>query len=989
MKYFVVFVFVLSVLFGGFTSEALAQNTFSLRGKVIERKSNKPIGFATVVLKEVNKWSVTTTKGEFHISKIEKGTYTLCVSCLGYKSIEKEIHIDKNIKGFIFDLEVLSLGLDEVVVTAKQNEGNITSVYDIKSDAIEHAQIVNISEIMSLLPGGQTRMGNLVQSSNSRITLRSVQGEEDCPSFGTAIVVDGVRLSSNGNFGKTKGVDPRIVSPDNIARVRVIAGVPSVEYGDLISGLVKITTKQGVMPLSVKLSSSPKQKQVSLFKGFKLGEHGGILNISYDYTKAISNIASPYTSFKRNAYTIRHKKVFGTTTDKPIVLNSTLAGNFGGYNSESDPDNFKDTYTKKNAFNIRGGFDVKWNLNTKLISEINFGANINYTDNKYEEYSKCSSASGRVSFHGTEEGYFVGKPYEEGQAFSPLQLVDRGHWYQTTYIDGKPVNYGVKVKIQKNSRSEKIINQFKLGGSFMGSGNEGRGEYYGNKPYTPNWREHRYSDEPYLNNLALYVEESFKYFLNKKQYIHFVGGIRSDNTFVKDSKYGDVSAFSPRFNIEYSIVNKSTNRYLKKLNGYVGWGKSVKLPSFNMLYIRPTYLQRMAFVPGSLADGTTYFSYHIQPNEVLNNKSLKWQESRKVEIGFRGQFKGISFSVSYFNTLGKNNYTVSYEYSPFIYYLTTPNNLVNVQIPVDRRKYSIDQQGTVTVHDNTGTLPNEVLDKKEKRSFKSAKYANNGSPVKRHGLDWVLDFGKIKPLQTSVRIDGAFYYYKYLNKKITAESLGDNQLMSDGRHYQYIGYYYGGDRISNGKVSKYLHTNATLTTHIPKLKLVFTIKLEGTFINSSRILSEMPGGERSFELDKRDGYIPKPDRGSIYDGNNFVGTYPLYYTSFDDMNTKISFREKYLWAYENDKTLFNDLTKMVKTSNYDYLFKKNKITSFFSSNINVSKEVGQHFKLTFYARNFLNNMSKVKRKQDGVELSLLNGYFIPSLSYGISLKVKL
>ena len=990
MKYFVLFVFVLSVLFGGFASEALAQNTFSLRGKVIEKSSNKPIGFATVVLKEINKWGVTNVKGEFHISKIEKGTYTMLVSCLGYKAVEREIVITKDLLDFIVGMEVQSLGLAEVTVTAKQSKEEITSSYDISSTAIEHAQLSNISGIMALLPGGQTRSDNLSSSGGYRITLRGDQSEADDPDYGTAIEIDGIRLSSNANFGGLKGVDPRIISPENIEKVEVVTGIPSVEHGDLTSGMVKIITKQGVMPFTAKVSSSPRQKQVSLSKGVKLGKNAGVLNFSYDYTKATKNIASPYTSYTRNAFTLRHKKIFFSDTDtsKPLTLSSTIAGNIGGYDTKADPDQFKDTYEKKKAFNIRGGIDLAWQVNSKLISQLNFAANINYTDNKKEEYDSFSSASGKLAFHGTKEGYYVAEPYKVGEVLSPIQLLKRGYWYQTEYTDSKPLNYSLKLKMQKNISKNKITSKFKLGADFTGSGNEGKGEYYGNRAYTPTWREHRYSDDPYLNNFAVYAEESFKYRFNKEQSLQITGGLRNNYTFVKDSKYGNVNALSPRFKLKHTIINNADNKFLKELSWYAGWGKSVKLPSFGTLYTVPSYRQRLAFVPGSLADGTTYYAYHIQPMEVLKNESLKWQKNRKLEIGVQGKIKGIRFSLVYFNSLATDIYFSKKVYSPYTHYITNTDQLGGVSIPYPNRAYTISSEGTVTIHDKTGVLPNKILDKEAKETFKSASYADNGSPVKRQGIEWVLDLGKIKPIHTSLRIDGKYYYYKYVNKKMTQKSLGD-QLMTDRRKYRYIGYYYGGNKSANGKETHRLSANATLITHIPKLRLVVSLRVEGTFINSSQNLSEMPSGDRSFTIDDVGQTLASNSNGDIYSGDKFVAMYPLYYTTFDDMNTKIPFREKYLWAYENDKALFNDLSKMVVTSNRDYYFKKRAYTPYFSSNINVSKEIGEHFKLTFYANNFLNNMAKVKRNDNNVESTLLNSKLITPFYYGMSLKIKL
>jgi len=969
-----------------FPFQASAQDNQILNGKVTALSDGKPLEYVLIKISDANLWTTSDGDGNFSL-EIEKFPVSLDFRYLGKQFLQLEV---KNSDFLHVRMKDNNLGLEEVVVTAKQNKEEITSSYTINSTAIEHAQLSNINGITSLLPGGHTQSDNLSNSSSSRITLRGEQGEIDDPDYGTAIEVDGIRMSSNASFGDLAGVDPRIISPENIEKVEVITGIPSVEHGDLTSGMVKVISKQGVMPFTAKVASNPRQKQVSLSKGMKLGKNAGVLNFSYDYTKATTNIASPYTSYTRNAFTLKHKKVFFSDINKPLSLSSTIGGNIGGYNSKSDPDEFSDSYTKESAFNLRGGVNIDWDLNSKIISKLNFSANINYSDNKRESYAKYSSASGNLAFHGTEEGYYVAELYEEGEPLDPIQFLPPGHWYQTTYTDSKPLNYGLKLKLQKNIHKKNTTSEFKLGADFTASGNEGKGVYYGNEAYIPDWREHQYSDEPYLNNLAIYAEESIKYRFNQEHSLQITGGVRNNYTFVKDSRYGNVKAFSPRFKFKHTIIKNSRNKFLKELSWYAGWGRSVKLPSFGTLYTVPSYYKHVAFVPGSLADGTTYYAYYIEPNEVLKNESLKWYKNRKIEVGVKGKIKGMKFSLSYYNSLGKDSYTSTKNYIPFTYYLTTPHQLTNVAIPYENRSYTIDEEGTVSVHDKNGTLPSEILDKQAREVFKSATYAdNNSSPVKRQGLEWVFDFGKIKPLYTSLRIDGKYYYYKYISHKIQSSWQTDNQLMSDGRPYRYIGYYYGGSTSANGVKTQRLTSNATLITHIPKLRLVFTLRLEGTFINSKQSLSEMPGGERSFTIDRVGQTIPSSTNGDIYSGG-YTATYPLYYTSFDDMETQIPFREKYLWAHENDQTLYNDLSKMVINTNRDYTFKKQSYTPYFSANINVSKEIGKLFKMTFYANNFLNSMAKVKQKQDDTEKSLLNGGgLITPFYYGISLKIKL
>ncbi len=983
----------LLVLCTTYFSVLLAQENedASLTGKIVDEKE-KAIAYATIILPNINKATVADENGNFIIKKMPTGEHHIRINSLGFAQIDTKIRIKQGENSKIFVLKPQSYALQNINVTAKQiNKSNGTS-YNLNIDAIEHEQVTNLSDVMTLLPGGQTGSKNLVNRGAKRIAIRSEQSEADRPSFGTVIEVDGIRMSNNALFSSVKtvrGVDARIISTDNIENVEVVTGLPSVEYGDLTSGLIKVRTKMGVTPLNIKLSSSPRQKHAAVSQGFRIGKNAGVLNIGYDFTKSTHNIASPYTHYMRNAFTLKHRKIFGSNTGKPLTISSTLAGNIGGYSSKADPDEFKDSYTKIRSSNIRAGIDINWKLNSKLISKINLAANVNYTDKNNEEYYYKSAATSSLAFHGTEEGYFVGEKYDENKNLSPIQILERGHWTQTEYDDSKPVNYAIKLKFSKLSRLNKITNKLKFGFELAGSGNMGEGFYYKNRAYTPTWYEQKYKDEPYMNNLALYLEEQFSYRFNKHHSVSFTAGLRNDYSIVKDARYNNVYALSPRFNLRHNIIEyQSDRKFINKLSWYASWGEAVKLPSFGMLYTRPSYHNLLAFVPGSLADGTTYYAYYMEPNIILANKNLKWQKNQQFEIGLQTSFKKISVSVAYFHTRGLNKYSMQHEYMPFTYYLTTPKQLAGVKIPYENRSYTISNSGTVVVHDKTGILPDEILEKKEKPSFKTASYTDNGSPVYRHGLEWVVDFGKIKALHTSLRLDGKYYFYKHLNTKVIPSSFMNLYMMNDGKPYKYIGYYYGDDRMANGKKTQHFTANATFITHIPKLRLIFSLKLEGTFINASQNLSEMEGGERSFAIDELGQTLPPDIKKNIYDGNNFAALYPLYYTSFDDMKTKISFKEKYLWAYHNDKALFNELSKMVQTTNRTYFFGKSSITPYFSANINVSKEIGDKFKISFYAINLFNTMAKVRSKQENIELNLLNSYLITEFSYGMSLQMK-
>jgi hypothetical protein len=288
--------------------------------------------------------------------------------------------------------------------------------------------------------------------------------------------------------------------------------------------------------------------------------------------------------------------------------------------------------------------------------------------------------------------------------------------------------------------------------------------------------------------------------------------------------------------------------------------------------------------------------------------------------------------------------------------------------------YNIDPKtGIITVSDKTGHSPDETLSYKDRKTFRANTTFVNGTPSIRRGVEWILDFDKIQALQTSIRIDGNYYYYHGTNETVSAYSPAISSGDEDKSLYRYVGFYVGGHNSSNGFETKRLTSNLTVTTHIPAIRLIVSLRVEGTFYNSRQNLSEYNGGQRSFLLDG------KPV------------LYPLYYVSHEDMNTKIPYAEKLAWARENDAALYNDLVNLVLKPNTDYYFNENKISGYYSANLSITKEIGNVASISFNATNFTNNMQIVTSSNNNVHQTIYeNGSnYIPRFYYGLSLRLKL
>ena len=318
-------------------------------------------------MKENGLWAITGADGTFRIKNIPAGKVVLTIQCLGYATRQIALDINKDIPRLRINLKQENLKLDEVTVTAKRKDNESTTSYTIDRAALDQQQLLNVSDIATLLPGGKTVNATLM--SDNRMALRSGSQEKGNASFGTAIEVDGMRLDNNAATGETAGASTRTISSSNIESIEVVTGIPSVEYGDLSNGVVKVNTRKGKSPFIVEGKLNQHTQQIALNKGFDLGGHDGVLNVSFEHARSFSNAASPHTAYQRNILSLHYMNIFMRETT-PLTLNVGLTGNIGGYNAESDPDNELDDYSKSRDNNLRAHFELNWLLNKKWITNL-------------------------------------------------------------------------------------------------------------------------------------------------------------------------------------------------------------------------------------------------------------------------------------------------------------------------------------------------------------------------------------------------------------------------------------------------------------------------------------------------------------------------------------------------------------------------------------------------------------------------------------------
>uniref|UniRef100_UPI003FEEF4B3 TonB-dependent receptor n=1 Tax=Parabacteroides distasonis TaxID=823 RepID=UPI003FEEF4B3 len=213
---------------------AFSQHKTMISGKVLSTEKTT-VDFATVYLKGTNYGGTTNEEGIYHL-QAPAGEYTLVVSAIGYKTVEKPV---KLMRGERTKMNVVispqATELDEVVVVSngvtrlKRSAFNAVA-FDTK--ALQNST-QNLSEALAQAPGMKIRESGGV-GSDMQLMMDGFTGKH------IKIFIDGVPQEGVGSSFGLNNI------PVNYAeRIEVYKGVVPVGFGtDAIGGVINIITKK-------------------------------------------------------------------------------------------------------------------------------------------------------------------------------------------------------------------------------------------------------------------------------------------------------------------------------------------------------------------------------------------------------------------------------------------------------------------------------------------------------------------------------------------------------------------------------------------------------------------------------------------------------------------------------------------------------------------------------------------------------------------------
>ncbi len=215
------------------SSPIVVGTTGKIAGRVVDAATKEGIPFVNVVVMGTNYGAATDMDGYYSIINLPPGTYKLKASAIGYNAQTVDnvkVNIDLTTK-IDFQLSDASVQLKEdvvVVATKPLVQKDITSSTAVVGDElISELPITEITDVLSLQAGITVGAGGDLHIRGGR-------------SGQIAYQIDGVPVTDSYDGGLVVEVNSSAVQ-----EMQVVSGAFNAEYGQALSGVVNLVTKDG------------------------------------------------------------------------------------------------------------------------------------------------------------------------------------------------------------------------------------------------------------------------------------------------------------------------------------------------------------------------------------------------------------------------------------------------------------------------------------------------------------------------------------------------------------------------------------------------------------------------------------------------------------------------------------------------------------------------------------------------------------------------
>lgn len=306
-------------------SGVLAGTTGKIVGKVTDAKTGEGLPGANVVIVGTKMGAATDLDGSFVIINVPVGTYTVSASMIGYRTSSatgvrsiQDLTTQQN-----FKMEVTVISGKEIVVTAQRplvEKSATTTTRITTTKEIEAMPITRPQDVVAVTAGAV--------GSGNNINIRGGRADEVAYFMDGLSIDDAVRGGSGLNINKLA-----------IQEVMVQTGGFSAEYGEALSGIVNVVTREGgdrlsgVLRLTTDQFLGPVSNHYNLYEGSLGGPVPGLKALKYFFSSQLTLTDNRRPMFLKDSKTwerVPIKRNADGTVDR-----SALQGN----SSPNDPTN--------------------------------------------------------------------------------------------------------------------------------------------------------------------------------------------------------------------------------------------------------------------------------------------------------------------------------------------------------------------------------------------------------------------------------------------------------------------------------------------------------------------------------------------------------------------------------------------------------------------------------------------------------------------------
>lgn len=720
--------------------------------------------------------------------------------------------------------------LREVVITASESR-TISSSSTIGREAMNHLQPTSLGDLMELLPGGISKTPSV--SSADIIALRetgtlgatgtaTVNSAYQTHALGTLFLVDGAPVQTEANLQYTpqsvgtaeggrnitnRGVDMRTIGTDDIEQVEIIRGIPSVEYGNLTSGVVNIRKIRRPTKLNARFKADGQSVLFSAGKGLQLDSaRRSVLNLDAGLLHAYADPRNPLETYRRATFSARlthqHENEWSSWRWTPSL---DYTGSFD--NSKIDPeinygntDEYKSTYQR---LAVATGVQVV-PKNVPHLSRVDASVSVSQQFDRLERERLVSPQRAGIAPASTEPG-----EYDAYLLF--------GEYMAEYAVDGKPFNAYAKLSADLDFRTDWLKNTVKAGTEWSLSKNFGRGQEYDlSHPLLAsgwNTRPRAYYSIPAMQTLAVYVQDNATVRAGNHT-LEVRAGVRATTLPGLSDAYDMYRQWyaDPRLNMQWSLPAFGKRQFRLSFSGGIGW--TTRMPTLNYLYPDPTYCDIIQLGYYSQTDPQNYSRYYIRSyRQDPTNYALQPARNRKWEVRADMELAGNRLWICFFEERMSSGFRYSNTYGVYAY-KDYDESAIN----------SSALQGKPQLDD---------IPYVETQRLYGYSFVENGSRQDKTGVEMEFTSQRIRPLRTAVKLGGAWFRSLYSNSRpmyYAVSAVVDNVVVS----HRYVGLYDWND----GRRNEQLSTNLLLDTQLPEWGLIFSTSIQTMWYVSTQRLRQ-------------------------------------------------------------------------------------------------------------------------------------------------------